>query len=141
MIFQIFLGRRIATTTRRKNKLISRSLDGIKLESLLLYINSLYYEEGTEYEERAGEGDMNACTKEVTPYKIDMRGVTINFYDPPGLQDGTRDLQYLKLIKAKCPKLHLIIFCTNIGEPVRPSEREAIKALDKAFGAAILYLY
>ena len=102
-------------------------------------INSLFLEKGRKYRERAQEGSISPCTQDVNPHVLQFSGISYNIYDSPGLQDGceARDLAYLRQIKAKCPKIHLVIYCTKMGEPVRPAETTALKNLTSTFGDAI----
>ena len=102
-------------------------------------INSLFFEKGKKYRERAQEGSMSPCTQDVNPHVLQFSGISCNIYDSPGLQDGCEagDLAYLRQIKAKCPKIHLVIYCTKMGEPVRPAETTALNNLTSTFGNTI----
>ena len=96
-------------------------------------INSLFYEEGGEYE-IAREGSLDPTTDDVEPYTCEKYGVKFNLYDTPGLQDGIEnDSKHLQIIRAKCPKLHLIIYCTKINEPLRPEDKKALENIRTTF--------
>lgn len=98
-------------------------------------INSLFHQKGQKYVRIAKEGAMDPCTKAVEPFTIEVKGISYNFYDSPGLQDGgINDIKYLRLIKEKCKVLHFIIYCTKMAEPVRPAEVVALKNLTVTYG-------
>lgn len=98
-------------------------------------INSLFYKSGEEYKEIAKEGEgYNPTSCEVKPYVLELcPKVTLHLYDSPGLQGGGGDARYLDLIKKKCPKLHLVIFCTKINDPFRPEDKKALKNFNSRF--------
>ena len=103
-------------------------------------INSLFFAVDQEYEERAKEGSLAPCTmkNEKDPYVLRIDGVRYNIYDSPGLQDGKqKDLDILRSISQRHNKIHLAIYCTRMGEAVRPSEIEAMKNITKAFTKSI----
>ena len=101
-------------------------------------INSLFFEKGKRYEKRAQEGSMSPCTHDVNPHILQVNGISYNIYDSPGLQDGGEgDRVYLRMIKEKCPRIHLIIYCTKMEEPVRPAENVALQNLTSTFGDTI----
>ena len=102
-------------------------------------INSLFFERGKTYIERAEEGMMDPCTQDVNPHVLIVQGISYKIYDSPGLQDGSKagDLVYLWKIKHKCPKIHLVIYCTKMEEPVRPTEYTALSNLTSTFGDTI----
>ena len=100
-------------------------------------INALFFREDEGYKLRAREGSLSSCTKDVTKYTYLMEDVTLNIYDSPGLQDESGDFQYIKMIKEKCPNIHLIIYCKKMKEPMRPEEKAALKNLNRAFGSCI----
>ena len=102
-------------------------------------INTLFYREGEEYQERAQEGFLESCTRDVETHRLTLEGCTLNIYDSPGLQDDTKvgDYQRLKLIATKCPDIHLIIYCKKMGEPIRPAEKEALNNISRAFRSTI----
>ena len=91
-------------------------------------INSLFYKPGEPYMEIAKEGEgYDPTSREVKPYVLELfPKVTLHIYDSPGLQDRGSDKEYLDLIKEKCPKLHLVIFCTKINDPFRPEDQTAL---------------
>ena len=92
-------------------------------------INSLLFETDKEYEEKAKEGSLGPCTTKKTkdPYVLEIDGVCYNIYDSPGLQDGNQaDLEILRWISQRHNKIHLAIYCTRMGEAVRPAEIKAM---------------
>ena len=96
-------------------------------------INSLFYTGGEPYEV-AREGSLDPTTDDVNHYPCEMHGVKFNMYDSPGLQDGKEnDATHLQIIRDKCPKLHLIIYCTNINEPLRPEDKQALENIHTTF--------
>ena len=101
-------------------------------------INSLFYEKGKRYEQKAKEGSLAPCTQDVKPYELEVNGINFNIYDSPGLQDGDKkDEVYMRKIKEKCSTIHLVIYCTKMGEPIRPAEHAALKNITSTFGEAI----
>ena len=101
-------------------------------------INSLFFKKGEGYMEEAKEGSLRRCTTVVSPHKMEVTGISYNIYDSPGMQDGGEgDLVYLRMIRDKCPTIHLVIYCTKMGEPVRPAENEALRNLTLTFGESI----
>ena len=106
-------------------------------------INTMFFREGEDYKERAVEGSqMTRCTDDVKPHTFIIRDdgidTKINIFDSPGLQDGrNNDRSYLRKIKEKCPNVHLIIYCTKMGEPIRPDEELALSTITAAFGEVI----
>ena len=96
-------------------------------------INSLFYSVGKTYE-MASEGMYDPTTDKVSCYGCEMHGVKFNLYDTPGLQDGVKvDAHYLEMIRDYCPKLHLLIYCTKINEPLRPDDKEALENVRSTF--------
>ena len=94
---------------------------------------TLFYTEGGAYEV-AREGSLDPTTDDVNLYTREMHGVKFNMYDSPGLQDGNEsDAKYLQIIREKCPKLHLIIYCTKINEPLRPEDKKALENIRTTF--------
>lgn len=70
--------------------------------------------------------------------KVNDEVIKLNIYDAPGLQDGQRqDFRYLKQIKEKCPKIDLVIYCTVMTEPTRPSEKITIAKFNAFFGESL----
>ena len=101
-------------------------------------INSLFFQEGGNYIEHATEGSLSRCTDDVEPYVLEGENVSYKIYDSPGLQDGSRnDIKYLRMIKRKCPRIHLIIYCTKMDEPVRPEEVATMRNLTLTFGETL----
>ena len=81
---------------------------------------------------------MKPCTSEVDRYTTPVDGITFNVYDSPGLQDGTGgDRSYILEMAKKCPTLSLLIYCTKLGDPIRPYEKEALGNLSSAFGGDV----
>ena len=103
-------------------------------------INSLFFAVDQEYEEIAKEGSLAPCTmrKAKDPYVLRIDGVKYNIYDSPGLQDGKqKDLEILRWISQRHNKIHLAIYCTRMGEAVRPSEIKAMNNITTAFTKSI----
>ena len=104
-------------------------------------INSIFFEKGKKYNQKAKEGSMGPCTtKEAAkmPYVLEINGIKYNIYDSPGLQDGTEDdLELLEWISLRHNKIHLVIYCTKMKGDIRPSEVEAMKNITKAFKESI----
>ena len=104
-------------------------------------INALFFEKDKEYEEKAEEGSLAPCTMRESakePYILEINGIKYNIYDSPGLQDGEEDdLELLQWISQRHDKIHLVIYCTRMGDPVRPSEIEAMKNITTAFTKSI----
>lgn len=99
-------------------------------------INSLFFETGHKYTEKAMKG--HAITEAKDPYVLEINGVKYNIYDSPGLQDGIEDeLDHLQWISQQHDKIHLVIYCTRMGEAVRPAEIEAMKNVTTAFTESI----
>ena len=106
-------------------------------------INAMFFREGKAYVVRAEEGSMRSCTDDVKPHTLVVNdgsvSINTNIYDTPGLQDGgNNDMNYLRKIQTKCPKVHLIIYCTKMGEPIRQGEETALENLTSAFGKNVL---
>ena len=103
-------------------------------------INCLLFETDKEYEEKAKEGSLAPCTtkKAKDPYVEEIDGIRYNIYDSPGLQDGNQaDFEILRWISQRHDKIHLAIYCTRMGEAVRPSEIKAMKNITRAFTESI----
>ena len=106
-------------------------------------INAMFFREGEDYRQRAEEGSqMTRCTDDVKPHTFIIRDydieTKINIFDSPGLQDGRdHDKSYLRKMQEKCPKVHLIIYCTKMGDPIRPDEEKALSNITATFGEAI----
>ena len=94
-------------------------------------INAMFFQEGKAYVKRAEEGSMRPCTQEVRRHVLGIKDgdnvVKIKIFDSPGLQDGDNDdRQYLRMLRDECSEVHLIIYCTKMGEPIRPAEEVAL---------------
>ena len=104
-------------------------------------INSLFFEKGKKYDKMAKEGSMGPCTTIETarePYVLEINGIKYNIYDSPGLQDGIEgDLELLEWISLRHNKIHLVIYCTRMGDDVRPAEIKALENITKAFKESI----
>ena len=104
-------------------------------------INSLFFERGKKYKKEAKEGSSGPCTTRKTakkPYVLEIKGINYNIYDSPGLQDGSQeDLELLEWISERHDKIHLVIYCTRMDEPIRPSEIEAMNNVTTAFKKSI----
>ena len=95
-------------------------------------INILFF----DGEEKAPEGrSMRPCTSEVDCYPTLVDGILFNFFDSPGLQDGRQgDRDYISTMAEKCSTPSLLIYCTKLGDPIKPHEKEALGNLASAFG-------
>ena len=84
----------------------------------------------------AEEGDSaKGETKKVTPYEKKVGDIVITIYDSPGLQDGVEDKEkYLNELEEKCSGVDLNLYCVIMTDGMRPSEKDAIMELSKAFG-------
>lgn len=103
-------------------------------------INSLFYREGEPYRRVAEEAErFQPMTGEITPYILEIcEGLVFHLYDSPGFQDGTNnDTTYLDKIRSKCPKIHLIIFCTKLNDPFRPEDKKAFKHFYERFSGNV----
>ena len=100
-------------------------------------INSLFFKKGTEYVKKAEESSLNACTREVKAYTLEMEGVTFNIYDSPGFEDECDNSEYLKLKDYPRIRIHLIIYCKKMGDPMRLADKAALKNITEAFGSSI----
>ena len=93
-------------------------------------INSLFDRE----DEPNDTPKFEPTTEDVHCNTLELHGVKFNMYDTPGLQDGVRsDAHYLEMVRDKCPKLHLLIYCTKINEPLRPDDKEALENVRSTF--------
>ena len=121
-----------ATRAALQNKEINILVIGCYHVGKSTLINTLFF----DGEEKAREGaSMRPCTSEVDRYTTQVDGITFNVYDSPGLQDGTGgDRSYILEMAKKCPTLSLLIYCTKLGDPIRPYEKEALGNLASAFG-------
>ena len=124
-----------ATRAALQNKEINILVIGCYHVGKSTLINTLFF----DGEEKAREGaSMNPCTSEVDRYTTQVDGITFNVYDSPGLQDGTGgDRSYILEMAKKCPTLSLLIYCTKLGDPIRPYEKEALGNLASAFGGDV----
>ena len=78
---------------------------------------------------------MRPCTSEVDCYPTLVDGILFNFFDSPGLQDGRQgDRGYISTMAEKCSTPSLLIYCTKLGDPIKPHEKEALGNLASAFG-------
>ena len=88
--------------------------------------------EGGDYKEKTKEGElMMRCTEEVISFTLINRSelsFKITICDTPGFQDGiNRDKEYLQKIDMLCNSaVHIIVYCTKIGEPMRECEERAL---------------
>ena len=99
-------------------------------------INSMFLQNSTE-QAKVGV-DMQRCTSEPKPYTIEVDGIKFHIWDTPGLQDGEcDDRKYITMIAEKCPKVNLVIYCTNMQEPIRESEEKAFKSLAEAYTSKV----
>ena len=102
-------------------------------------INSLFFKEERGYKEKTLEGAALApCTDKVTPLMFvgsSELSFKITIYNTPGLQDGNnQDKQHLREIRSQCNSaIHIIVYCTKIGEPMRECEERALKNLVSVF--------
>ena len=102
-------------------------------------INAMFFKKGYEADyEKAKEGSLKPCTDKVEPYTIvigdNENSVKVNIYDSPGLQDGVNDdKKYLDMMISECENIHLVIYCTKIGEAVRKCEEIALKHIISLF--------
>lgn len=81
------------------------------------------------------------CTQNAKAYSLipEDTDVMVTIQDSRGLQDGEGDDRtYLKDIKKACLNIHLVIYCTKLGEPIRPEEEKALLNLATIFGEHIL---
>ena len=124
-----------ATRAALQNKEINILVIGCYHVGKSTLINTLFF----DGEEKAREGaSMKPCTSEVDHYTTQVDGITFNVYDSPGLQDGTGgDRSYILEMAKKCPTLSLLIYCTKLGDPIRPYEKEALGNLSSAFGGDV----
>ena len=100
-------------------------------------INSLFFKKGTEYVKIAEEGSLNACTREVKAYTLEMEGVTFHIYDSPGFEDECDNSEYLELKDYPRIQVHLIIYCKKMGDPMRLVDKAALKNITDVFGSSI----
>ena len=99
-------------------------------------INEVFLKDCEKKAEEALE--KGPCTSAVNPYTIDVDEIKLNIFDSPGLQDGvTYDRNYITELEKECGKCNLIIYCTKMGDPIRPCEKEALKNLTLAFKGAV----
>ena len=81
---------------------------------------------------------MEPCTKAVQCYSFEVGNLKINVYDSPGLQDGNNDdRSYITEYEEACKNYHLIIYCSKMGEELRPCEETALRDLASAFGNGV----
>ena len=77
-------------------------------------------------------------TSEVTAFPFKEGDITVNVFDSPGLQDGTKNEgKYLADMKAKCSDVDLVIYCIRMSEdrvPEAGPDVRAMKLLNETFG-------
>lgn len=89
--------------------------------------------------EVAKQGDnLDPGTTEITEYTLREGEITVNVFDTPGLQDGTKnEAMYLANIKQKCSDVDLVVYCMRMSEervPTDGHDMKAIKLIDQTFG-------
>ena len=102
-------------------------------------INALFFEQGQRYQLVAREDLFKPTKPEVKTYTLVKDGVVCRIYESPGLQDGSDEPEhlYFQMIKEKCPKLHLIIYCTPFDDPLWPDDKKALSNLRSTFNEDI----
>ena len=64
-----------------------------------------------------GKSKSDPHTTSVSSKTVVKNGVTITAWDSPGLQDGTtREIEYLRSMKAKCSDADLVLYCISMEE-------------------------
>ncbi len=89
--------------------------------------------------EVAEQGDtLDPETSEVTAHTTREGDITVNVFDSPGLQDGTKnEARYLADMKQKCADVDLVVYCIRMSEPRVPEggpDIKAIRLLNETFG-------
>ena len=89
--------------------------------------------------EVAKQGDsLDPETCEVTAHTTREGDITVNVFDSPGLQDGTKnEAKYLADMKQKCADVDLVVYCMRMSETQVPEggpDMKAIKLLNETFG-------
>ena len=83
---------------------------------------------------------LGACTTELNKVTVSPRGIVINIFDSPGLQDGNvkNEKEYVEDMYRKCKDADLVLYCTEMtASRLTPSETTAIGLITKKFGPTI----
>lgn len=100
------------------------------------FINGMILEEAAEEgAEAQGKG-----TIRLQAHHYSAGGVTVKFWDTPGLQDGTDvDVEYIRDMKEEgCGKAHLMLYCIKMSNTrFQPEDHETIVNLTKGLGKGI----
>ena len=89
--------------------------------------------------EVAKEGDaLDPETCEVAAHTLKEGEITVNVYDSPGLQDGTKnEAEYLADMKTKCSDVDLVVYCIRMSEDrvtANCPDVKAMRLLTQTFG-------
>ena len=83
---------------------------------------------------------LGACTVKLDKIAVCLRGIVINIFDSPGLQDGDveNEKEYVEDMYRKCKDVDLVLYCTEMtASRLTPAETTAIGLITKKFGPTI----
>lgn len=87
----------------------------------------------------AKEGEeLDPETVKVDGYTRTVKGISVTFYDSPGLQDGKiNEIEYMKDMEHKCKSIDLVLFTIRMDDTrLQEGEKQAMHKLTCAFGSS-----
>ena len=77
-------------------------------------------------------------TMVVKSYQQRAGGVTLNFFDSPGLQNGSEsDDKYTSDMRETCKVVNLLLYCTRMDSQIREDDFRTIELISRALGKEI----
>jgi len=95
------------------------------------FINAMFGGEDTAPVAQARD----PTTLVVKSYEQKVGGVTLHFFDSPGLQDGSKsDDKYTSDMRETCKVVNLLLYCIRMDDQIRAHDYETIKLISRALG-------
>jgi len=77
----------------------------------------------------------DSTTMAVKSYQQTVHGVTLHFFDSPGLEDGKKsDDKYTSDIRKTCKVVNLLLYCIRMDSQIREEEFKTIELISDALG-------
>jgi len=85
-----------------------------------------------------GGKDLAPVETVVKSYQQRAGGVTLNFFDSPGLQDGSKsDDKYTSDMRETCKVVNLLMYCIRMDSQIREDDFRTIELISRALGKDI----
>jgi len=98
------------------------------------FINAMF---GGEDRAPVAQG-RDPTTKEVKCYPQMVGRVTLNFFDSPGLRDGSEnDDKYISDMRETCKVVNLLLYCIRMDNKIREDDFRTIELISRALGKEI----